>query len=48
MRFDGLPLVMRVADLPPLAPDTRVRLALGRIDLLAQTLEARFAAVVKD
>jgi exoribonuclease-2 len=48
VRFDGLPLVMRVADLPPLAPDTRVRLAIGRIDLLAQTLEARFAAVVKD
>jgi exoribonuclease-2 len=48
VRFDGLPLVMRIADLPALAPDTRVRLALGRIDLLGQTLEARFAAVVKD
>ena len=33
VRFDALPLVTRVADLPPLAADTRVRLAIGRIDL---------------
>jgi exoribonuclease-2 len=43
VRFDGLPVVMRIADLPPLAPETRVRLAIGRIDLLAATLEARYA-----
>jgi len=48
VRFDGLPLVIRVADLPALAPDTRVRLAIGRIDLLAATLETRFAGVAKD
>jgi hypothetical protein len=43
-----LPLVIRVADLPALAPDTRVRLAIVRIDLLTATLETRFAGVAKD
>jgi exoribonuclease-2 len=43
VRFDALPLVTRVADLPPLATGTRVRLAIGRIDLLAATLEVRYA-----
>jgi exoribonuclease-2 len=43
VRFEGLPVVMRIADLPSLAPETRVRLAIGRIDLLAATLEARYA-----
>jgi exoribonuclease-2 len=48
VRFDGLPLVLRVADLPALAPDARVRLAIGRIDLLAATLETRFAGAAQD
>jgi len=43
VRFDALPLVTRVADLPPLAADARVRLVMGRIDLLASTLETRYA-----
>jgi exoribonuclease-2 len=43
VRFDAFPLVMRIADLPSLAPEARVRLAIGRIDLLAATLEARYA-----
>jgi len=43
VRFDGLPLTMRVADLPSLGPDARVRLAIGRIDLLEATLEVRYA-----
>ncbi|HEX9276875.1 MAG TPA: RNB domain-containing ribonuclease [Casimicrobiaceae bacterium] len=43
VRFDALPLVTRVADLPPLAADARVRLVIGRIDLLALTLETRYA-----
>ena len=43
VRFDALPVVMRIADLPSFAPETRVRLAVGRIDLLAATLEARYA-----
>jgi len=43
VRFDALPLVLRVADLPALAPDNRVRLIIGRIDLLQATLEARYA-----
>jgi exoribonuclease-2 len=43
VRFEHLPVVMRVADLPSLPSDTRVRLAIGRIDLLAATLECRYA-----
>ena len=47
-RCDGLPLVARVADLPPLAPDTRVRLKLARIDLLAASFEARYGGLAPD
>jgi exoribonuclease-2 len=43
VRFDALPLTLRVADLPPLGADARVRLAIGRIDLLEATLEVRYA-----
>jgi exoribonuclease-2 len=45
VRFDALPLVVRVADMPPLAAETRVRLVMGRIDLLAATLETRYAGL---
>jgi len=43
VRFDRLPLVVRLPDLPALAPGTPVRVAIGRIDLLAATLECRYA-----
>jgi exoribonuclease-2 len=43
VRFDTLPLVVRVADLPALAPDTPVRLVVGDIDLLAETVQCRYA-----
>ncbi len=43
VRFERLPLIMRVADLPSLAADARVRIGIGRIDLLAATLECRYA-----
>jgi exoribonuclease-2 len=43
VRFDSLPIVQRIADLPSLAPETGVRLAVGRIDLLEATLQARYA-----
>jgi exoribonuclease II len=42
VRFDTLPLTLRVADLPALAPESRVRLVIGRIDLLELALEARY------
>ena len=42
VRFDALPLYVRVADMPA-AAGPRVRLALGRIDLLAATVEVRYA-----
>jgi exoribonuclease-2 len=48
VRFDSLPLVTRVADLPALASDTRVWLSVGRIDLLAVTLETRYAGLAAD
>ena len=45
VRFERLPMVVRVSDLPPLPPETTVRVAIGRIDLLAATLECRYAGV---
>jgi exoribonuclease-2 len=42
VRFDALPLTLRVADLPALPPESRVRLVVGRIDLLELALEARY------
>ncbi len=42
VRLDALPLYVRVPDLPALGPGARVRLALGRIDLFAATVETRF------
>ncbi len=41
VRFDRIPLVLRLADLPPQPPDTPVKVAIGRIDLLAATLDCR-------
>ena len=43
VRFDRLPLVVRLPDLPALPAETGVRIAIGRIDLLAATLECRYA-----
>jgi exoribonuclease-2 len=45
VRFDGVPLIVRLADMPPLPPETPVRVAIGRVDLLAATLECRYAAL---
>jgi len=44
VRLDSVPLVVRLADLPPLPPESSVRVAIGRIDLLAATLECRHVA----
>jgi len=40
------PLVVRLADLSDSAPGTSVRVAIGRIDLLAATLECRVAGAM--
>ena len=48
VRFEQLPLVMRVADLPPQPAETAVRIAIGRVDLLAATFECRFAGRLED
>jgi exoribonuclease II len=46
VRFDRLPWVQRLADLPPQPPETGVRVAIARIDLLHATLECRYAGTV--
>ena len=43
VRFDQLPLIVRLPDMPALAPETRVLVVIGRIDLIAATLDARYA-----
>ena len=46
VRFEHLPLYVRLADVPALPSETRVRVAIGRVDLLAANLECRYAGVV--
>ena len=43
VRFDRLPWIQRMADLPPQPPETVVRVAIARVDLLHATLECRYA-----
>ena len=43
VRFEQIPLVLRLPDLPSLPPETVVRVAVGDIDLLAETVECRYA-----
>ncbi|HWD15180.1 MAG TPA: hypothetical protein VG865_01090 [Casimicrobiaceae bacterium] len=47
VRFERLPIVMRLPDMPNQEPQARVRVAIGRIDLLAPSLEARFAGRIE-
>lgn len=47
VRFDGLPLYVRVADLPA-AAGPRVRLAIGAVDLLAATVEVHYVGGALD
>jgi len=46
VRFDGVPLVVRLADLPSLPQDTPVRVAIVDVDLLTASLSCRFAGPV--
>jgi len=48
VRLDAIPLYLRVADLPSLAPQERVRIGLGRVDLLGATLETRYLGPATD
>jgi exoribonuclease-2 len=43
VRFERVPLVHRLADLPPSPPDTPVTVAITRVDLLGAVLECRVA-----
>jgi exoribonuclease-2 len=42
VRFDRLPLFVRLPEMPALAPDAQVRIAVARIDLVEATFEARY------
>jgi exoribonuclease-2 len=46
VRLDHLPVFVRMADLPQLSPETQVKIGIGRIDLLAATLECRYLGTV--
>jgi len=46
VRFDRLPWVQRLADLPPQPAETAIRVAIARIDLLNAALECRYAGTV--
>ena len=46
VRFERVPLVHRLADLPASTPDTPVNVAITRVDLLAAVLECRVAGSV--
>jgi exoribonuclease II len=48
VRFDGLPLYLRLTDLPPQAPETRVRVAIGAVNLLAPSIDVRYAGLSMD
>jgi exoribonuclease-2 len=45
LRFDGIPLLMKVPSVPELAPGTRVRLRVGAIDFLSVDLPVQFVAI---
>ncbi len=47
VRFDRVPLWTRLPDLPAQPPDTRIRVGIGRIDLIASTLECRFLGTLE-
>ncbi len=48
VRFDAMPLYLRLADLPGTPADARVRLGIGRIDLLAATIEVHYLGPALD
>jgi exoribonuclease-2 len=42
VRFARLPLIVRLSDMPALEPDTQIRVAVDRIDLVDATFESRY------
>jgi exoribonuclease II len=47
VRFERLPVYLRLPDMPSLSSETRVRVAISRIDLLAATMECRYGGIVE-
>jgi len=48
VRCDRLPLIVKVPGVPALAADTRVRVAILRVDLLEAAVECRFAGLAEN
>jgi len=48
VRFERLPLVVRLPDMPAQPADTPVRVAVGNVDLVACTFECRYAGPAGD
>ncbi|MEO8346887.1 MAG: RNB domain-containing ribonuclease [Betaproteobacteria bacterium] len=46
VRFERLPWVQRLADLPEQPPETVIKVGIARVDLLHATLECRYAGTV--
>jgi exoribonuclease-2 len=46
VRFDRLPLIVRLPEMPTLAADTQVRIGVSRIDLVEATFEPRYLGKV--
>ena len=46
VRFDHLPWIQRLADMPAQPPETGIRVAIARVDLLNATLECRYAGTL--
>jgi exoribonuclease-2 len=47
VRFERLPLTVRLADLPDLPQGARVRVQVGAIDLIDETIECRYAGRIE-
>jgi exoribonuclease-2 len=47
VRVDRLPLIVRLSDMPALEPDTQIRVAVGRIDLVDAPFESHYLGKVE-
>ena len=48
VRLEDIPLMLKVSSMPPQLPDSRVRLALERSDLIDVVADARFIATLSE
>jgi hypothetical protein len=48
VRFEVLPLSVRLPEMPALVPGTRVRVRVGAVDLLEESLDCRYVGLIED